>query len=103
MKYKLLLSLLVVSILACGVAVAEDKKAKVFKADLDALEAQLKGKTKIQVKQIIGAPPTRVGGDFRELWWYQWTFVDEVTEVAYKKMLVRFSGTPKKVLYCSWE
>jgi len=103
MKYKLLLSLLVVSVLACSVAVAEDKKEKVVKMDLDALEAQLKGKTQKQVKAFMGAAPTKVGGNDRDRWYYNWTFVDTVSEATYKQMWVDFSGTPKKVKYVFFE
>ena len=94
MKYKLLLSLFVVSVLACGVAEAAE-----YSGDLDALEETLTGKTPKEVVEIIGEPPTRVSGSHREFWTYGGTFFDTVTQNTFKKLQIYFKNKKAKIFF----
>jgi len=103
MKYKILLSLLVVSVLACSVADAEDKLPEVLKNlpegwqsgtpfDMDAFEkAAEKIRNKREIKKIMGRKPDRIGT--RENWYFKGKFVDEITERLWNKLWVQFNGS----------
>lgn len=106
MKYKILLGLLVVSVLAGSVADAEDELPEVLKNlpngwqsgtpfDMDAVTLAIdklkKTSSKRLVKKLMGRKPDTIKG--RHHWTYFGKFVDELTEREWRGLQIEFFGS----------
>ena len=83
MKYKILLSLLVVSVLGCG---------RSFHVNTDTLSDELYGKTRQEIKALYGTPTgvsKSIDGDY-QYWYYNARWVDEVSGYAFKSCTIVF-------------
>ena len=82
MKYKILLSLLVVCVLGCG------KRA--IDVDTDKLPNELYGKTRQEIKALYGPPTAVFKYGKNQAWDYDALWIDNLSEFAFESCRIYF-------------